>query len=253
MEKQVQTLVSGTAVIVSAIVIGASLTASAGIKAYGDLEVKQAENTASADFVGTASREIESDHAKWSITLSHTASSTSEASAALEKDREILRKAIVDAGIADAEYSYQSVNVQEGYSYDYDEYYDRPGRSYPASASQIIVIETDSAAALGEFAQRAPGELSKDGMRVFPRGLEFSFTKLEDLQRDLQQEAAKDAEAQARGLLGSRLGKLRSLGRPVVSVRASGSANNGYYDNYLDTVSLKKKVMVTVNASYRLK
>ena len=102
MEKQGQTaLVKGWVIIVSAFIIGLALTAAAGLNAYGVIQAKQAENTASAEFVGTASREIESDHAKWSITLTHTASSTAEALAGLDKDREALRKAVTQAGITD--------------------------------------------------------------------------------------------------------------------------------------------------------
>lgn len=233
-------------VILTVAILSIALVASVGFAAWGLVESKQPTDVASATFIGKAERQIESDTAKWTVTLGRTASSTEQATQLLEADRKKFEEAVTKAGVSDAVYSYQSLRVQAAYHDGYSEdYYE------PASAYQTVTIESKLPGALGGFNQHASADLRSAGLNLSGERIEFSYSKMTELEQELTKTAAENARTQAESMLGNQLGKLRSLDRPQLAVRSANSADNYYAQN--DITSIKKQVTVTIVASYRIK
>ncbi len=234
-------------VILTVTILSFALVASVGFAAWGFVESKKPTDLASATFSGKAERQIESDTAKWTVTLKRNASSTEEAVQLFEADRKKFEQAVAKAGVSDAIYSYQPLRTQGPYREGYDgEYYYEP-----AYASQAVTIESKLPGALGQFNQSAAADLRSIGLIVSGERIEFSYSKVTDLEQELTKIAAENARKQAESMLGNQLGKLRSLDRPQLTVRSANSADSYYAQN--DITSFKKQVMVTVVASYRIK
>ncbi|MCC6563648.1 SIMPL domain-containing protein [Candidatus Uhrbacteria bacterium] len=232
-------------VILTVSILSLALVASVGFAAWGFVESKKPTDQASATFTGKAERQIESDTAKWTVTLSRTASSTEEALKSLESDRESLKKLVAKFGVTDAIYSFQTVRTQGPYHDRYENY------DEPASAFQSVTVESKMAGALGEVNQRAGSELRMPGFSLSGERIEFSYSKMTELEQELTKTAAENARKQAESMLGNQLGKLRSLDRPQLAVRSANSADSYYAQN--DITSFKKTVVVTIVASYRIK
>lgn len=242
---QSNTTVLNRTVILTAAILSVALVASVGFAAWGFVESKKPTDSSSATFVGKAERSIESDTAKWTGTLTRTASTTEEALRLLEADREAFQEAVTKAGVTDAIYSFQAVRSQGPYYDRYENY------SEPASASQTVVIESKQAGALGQFNQTASAGWRATGRTVSGERIEFSYSKMNELEQTLTREAAENARRQAEAMLGHQLGKLKGLERPQLAVRSANSSDDYYARN--DTSSFKKVVIVTLVASYRIK
>lgn len=233
-------------VVMTASIISLALVGCVGLGAWSFVESKQPADQSNATFVGKAERQIESDTAKWTVTLSRTGTTVDAAVKALDADREAFKKYVVKMGVNDAIYSFQNVRTQVPYTDRYE-----GGYSQPASASQIVVIESKTPGALGDVNQRAASELRKSGLTLYGERIEFSYSKIAALEQELTKLAGENARTQAEAMLGDQLGKLKGLERPQLAVRSANSADSYYAQN--DSTSFKKTVSVTVVASYRIK
>lgn len=242
---QSSTVTLNRTVILTVTILSLALVTSIGFAAWGFIESKKPADLASATFVGKAERSIESDTAKWTGVITRTASTTEEAIRLLNTDRQALEEEVRKSGVTDAIYSYQAIRAQGPYRDRYDGYYEQ------ASASQIVVIESKQAGSLGQFNQQGPSALRLNGFMVSSDRIEFSFSKMTELEQTLTREAAENAKEQAETMLGSQLGKLKGLDRPQLTVRSANSSDDYYARN--DTTSLKKTVFVTLVATYRIK
>ncbi|MEI7512927.1 MAG: SIMPL domain-containing protein [Candidatus Uhrbacteria bacterium] len=237
----------------SMLILGICLIVSAALISRGYVESKSVDLNNFAAFTGKASRAVESDQAKWSIVLTRSASTTEEATKLIEQDHEALRKLVSDAKVSDAKYSFHPITSQNYVDYGNDDYY---GRSGPSSyqnmirASQIVVIESGEVADLGALAEHAPSKLSSSGSQLQTDRIEFMYSKLNELEKELDLEALKTARKTAEELLGNQLGNMRSMEQPLLSVQPENSVDY-YYSK--DTSSIKKNFSVVVKMTFRIK
>ncbi len=236
----------------SALILGLCLVISAGFIANGYKASKPTDPNSKASFNGTAKQTIESDHAKWSLIITHSAASSEEAMKLVEQDHDALKKLVSDAKVDQADYSFHPATVTT-YNYDsYDGgYQTTPPKALTYYASEIVVVDSSKVEELGALAADTMSLQVKNGLQVRTTTIEFTSSKLEDTKKELVKKAIDDAHASAKELLGDQLGSLRNMELPQFSVQPEGSPDY-YYQNNPDTSSIKKTITATISVSYNL-
>lgn len=232
-----------------AFIFGFSIVLAAALISYGYIQSKKASEFSTATFSGKAERVVESDIAKWSLVLTRYASTTEEAAKLVEQDHEHLRTLVASAGMTDVDYSFHAIQTRDD-SY-YDDYYSNAPRQVRMQASQVVVIETKQVESMGKLTENPQKNLQGTGIQLRTDRIEYLYSGIDELEKELRKEALKNAHDEARTLLGGQLGDIRSLGRSSLVVTPE-NASTAYYTSP-DTTSIKKKVVVTLEATFRLK
>ena len=156
--------------------------------------------------VGAATKRFESDIVKWRMTvgrstgLSDVNSGYSETRLAYEKLMEQLKV----AGIAEKDISVQPINRNP--------VYDNSGNVTGYSFQQSIYVISNDIATIEKLALN-PDEMLQGRIALLSSNLEYYFSKLADIKKELLAEATQDAKARAVEIAknsGIGLGRLRS-------------------------------------------
>jgi hypothetical protein len=228
----------GKWVVAASVVLGLSLVISASFIQRGYVLSKDLSNQNLGSVTGIAEKVVDSDKAKWSIQLSRPGNGKIEDTAKnMKEDEKALRALLAQAGITDAVVSIQPATISPGEG------------SY---SSQVIVVETSKVAELSALTQFATTELSKRNASLSSNSIEYYYSGMTQLQKELTKLALEDAKSQAKETLGLSDPRVQSVGYslPVITPENASMYNN--YGN-TDTSSIKKKVTMNVSVSFFLK
>ena len=266
------TLLSGKAVVVAALLLAIGFTASAGIKAYSDL--KNTELQRSLSVTGHASRSITSDHMKWSLTVSkdatsHNPSGNPRLEASIGNEIDKVAALLRDGGIADLTVSKHPVQQS---SYDYPTYPaplpmdSGKGGSSPVTiqeippttnnhTEQVVVFETSDVKKMNDLTGAITNTILQDGFTIINNQTEFTYTKRDELRRELVVEASKDAQKIANDIGLAHVGDLIRIdsGAYLTMVPQGSSASQNYYSGSDDVSSIEKRADIDLNVTYLIK
>lgn len=226
-------------VIVTASVIGLALVASVGLGVWGYVHTKDSAQNM-IEITGKAERSIVSDKAKWTVSFAASGESADEAKKTLEQAKDALKKAVSEAGVTDAVYSFQALQAYDAYRSEYDNY------NAKAQASQSVVIESANVGAIGELNQSFGGGLSVKNATAYSQSIEFSYSKKNQLEQELTEEAVANARAQAQKLVGKNLGKIIRINQSSMVL----SAENTDYSYSEDRFSINKTAKLRINVVF---
>lgn len=226
----------GVWVVAAAAVLGISLIIAACLIQRGYVKAKENTQDNVATLIGLADKVVKSDRAKWSLTISRPGTGKIEDTAKnLQEDEKTLRTLLNNAGIKDAILSIQPANISAGEG------------SY---ASQVMVIETDKVDALSGVASLAPTDLARRNATVSTNSIEYYYSDLSTLQKELVKQALEDANTQAKEVLGQSRPSISSISYGQAQVTPEYGSMMYYGNN--DTSSIGKRVSLNVSVTFKL-
>jgi hypothetical protein len=211
---------------------------------------KEAGNSLSV--TGSASRQVESDSAKFTGSFSRTVkvSNLKGGYAQIAQDLSIVKKFFQDQGVDEKDLIISTVSMYENYKYNNTGI--ETEKEY--NITQNVEISSSDVTKITSLAQKTQDLINK-GVIFTTNPVEYYYTKLPDLRVELLSDAIKDAKARADNMAkatGKRVGNLKSAASGVVQVLSANSLDISDYGSY-DTSKINKNVMVTVKASFGLK
>lgn len=226
------------------VIIAVALVLSAAILGLFFYETQKPQRTVKV--TGTASQKFEADTVKWNITLreSTTVDAIKDGYARLEQSQHSLVALLREKGIKDEDINIKPINV-------YKEY-DREGFSGYSMEQSIFVISTDMET-IEEWALNPVG-LVEHGVIIHNSNLEYFYSKIDDLKKDLISEATLNAKERAQKMLENtdlKLGKAISMSAGVFQITEPYStmvSGGGIYD----TSTRKKQISVTAHVVFNL-
>lgn len=220
---------------VASLVIGVSFIVSACFVQRGYVASKDVGQDM-ASLTGVADKVVKSDKAKWSLQISRPGDGKVETTFKnIQEDEKNLRGLLTNTGIKDPVISVQPASISPGEG------------SY---SSQIIVVETDKVDALSAVAQLAPVELAKHNATVSTNSLEYYYSGMSQLQKELSKQALQDAKSQAKEVLGLSTPHISTL---AYSLPVITPENSSYMYGNADTASIMKRISMNVSVTFYLK
>ncbi|MBI5230264.1 MAG: SIMPL domain-containing protein [Candidatus Magasanikbacteria bacterium] len=205
------------------------------------------KSTASISVTGLATRHVKSDEAVWSLLVKREVKSYELAGGytAIEADKEkiidVLKKyglnETVDWSPITNEIVYNDKHVLQQYDL--------------AIGGEITTGRIDAI----ENALHEIEKLNMRGINAQTSGLEYNYSKLQELRISLLSEAMRDAKTRAEKILedtGQHIGRV--INASVGSVQVLGKHSDSTSDyNSLDTSSIEKDIVITVRSDFSIK
>jgi hypothetical protein len=211
---------------------------------------------------GTSERIVESDAAKWTLTLSKQAvpEAYSFASKQLKEGEVVLTRTLVSRGI-----QAQAITVQPLVSTvlcqsQNQVMYDGAGRQqcsgpFTYNLTQTIIVESENVSLVKDLSLNAVSSFTVPGIQMQTLAVDYFYTKLADIRAVLLEEASKNAKERANAIAkstGNRIGSVKDASQGIFQVTQKNSTDVSDYGSY-DTSTIEKKVTAIVRASFEVK
>jgi len=195
--------------------------------------------------VGAATKRYESDIVKWRVSVGRNTGlgDVSIGYSDTRKAFEALMAALKTAGVGDSEISVQPINRNP--------VYDNNGNNTGYSFIQSVYVISKDLATVEKLALN-PDEMFQKGVALQSSSLEYYFSKLPDIKKELLAEAARDAKERASEIAknsGSGIGTMRSARAGIFQITEPYSTEVSDYGIY-NTSTRQKDVTVTVTAEF---
>jgi hypothetical protein len=195
--------------------------------------------------VGAATKRFESDIVKWRISVGRQ-TGLADASAGYSDTRKAfdsLMAKLKAASISEKEVSVQPINRNP--------VYDNNGNQTGYGFTQSVYVISSDLATIEGLALN-PDEMFQKGVALQSSSLEYYFSKLPDIKKELLAEATRDAKQRAVEIAknsGSGIGSMRSARAGVFQITEPYSTEVSDYGIY-NTSTRQKDVTVTVTAEF---
>ena len=227
----------------TAIILGISFVVGAAV--FGNYFYRSRAQDNTIRVVGAATKRYDSDIVKWRVSVGRN-TGLGDASTGYSDTRKAfdgLMAELQAAGIGDSAISVQPINRNP--------VYDNNGNLTGYSFNQSVYVISSDLGTVEKLALN-PDEMSQKGIALQSSALEYYFSKLPDIKKELLAEAARDAKQRAIEIAknsGSGIGPMRSARTGVFQITEPYStevSNDGIYN----TSTRQKDVTVTVTAEF---
>jgi len=231
---------------ITAIILGISFVVGAAV--FGNYFYRARAQGNTIRVVGAATKRFESDIVKWRISVGRN-TGLADASAGYSDTRRAFESLVAElkgAGISDNEISVQPINRNP--------VYDRNGNHTGYSFNQSVYVISSDLATVEKLALN-PDEMFQKGVALQSSSLEYYFSKLPDIKKELLAEATRDARQRAVEIAknsGSGIGTLHSARAGIFQITEPYSTEVSDYGIY-NTSTRQKDVTVTVTAEFGLR
>jgi len=205
---------------------------------------------------GSTERFVESDTAKWTISVSERAYGESagvSASRLAQRSAENIKAYLVKNKIDESLISLQPAYLSPICELSSQGYENCSIGIKGQTASQNIVVETEDVFKVKDLTGRIANEVN--GVNIVNNGVEYFFNGLKDIRVDMLSEATKNARERAVAVAkagGATVGSITSLSSGVFQVTQKNSVSVDDYGAY-DTSTIEKKITATVKVNFGVK
>lgn len=218
-----------------------------GLTVFGAFFLKSREVDKGLRVTGYANKMFESDLVKWTLVVQKTTdpSGLKSAYTGLSKDIGDFKANLIAQGIQEKDF-----NIQPPIS---NANYDAYGNLSAYNVNQSIYILSSDIPKVEKIALD-PGFFGERGLLLQQSNLEYLYSKLPELKKQLIGEATSDALARAQEVSAAaktRLGKLKSARAGVFQITEPYSTDVADY-GYYSTSTRSKSISVTVSAEFGL-
>ena len=227
----------------SAIILGISFVVGAAV--FGNYFYRSRAQGNTIRVVGAATKRYDSDIVKWRISVGRQ-TGLGDASAGYSDTRkafEGLMAELKGAGISDKDVSVQPINRNPTY--------DNSGNHTGYNFNQSVYVISSDLATIEKLALN-PDEMFQKGVALQSSSLEYYFSKLPDIKKELLAEATRDAKQRAVEIAknsGSGIGSMRSARAGIFQITEPYSTEVSDYGIY-NTSTRQKDVTVTVTTEF---
>lgn len=211
---------------------------------------------------GTSERVVESDAAKWTLTLNKNAEEAGYASASkqLRTEVDLVQKYLISQGIEEKNTTIQPITSGVICQSQSQVMYDGNGKQqcsgyFTYTLKQIVIVESDDVKRVRELSLNAENALSTKGVQIQTTSVDYFYTKLADIRVEMLSLASKNAKERAVAIAestGDSIGGVKDASQGVFQVTQKNSTEVSDYGSY-DTSTIEKKVTAIVRASFTVK
>jgi hypothetical protein len=226
-----------------AIILGISFVVGAAV--FGNYFYRSRMQDNAIRVVGAATKRYESDIVKWRVSVGRN-TGLGEASAGYSDTRKAFEGLMAElkaAGISEKDISVQPINRNP--------VYDNNGNNTGYSFNQSVYVISSDLATIEKLALN-PDAMFEKGIALQSSSLEYYFSKLPDIKKELLAEATRDAKGRAVEIAknsGSGIGTMRSARAGIFQITEPYSTEVSDYGIY-NTSTRQKDVTVTVTAEF---
>lgn len=205
---------------------------------------------------GSAERQVRSDTAKWTITVSERGIGEGagiSASRLASKSVDIIRNYLLKSGIEETEISTQTSSLSPICELSTQGYENCSVGVKGQIANQNIIVETADVEKIKSVSAKIATDIT--GVNITNNFVEYYFNKLASIRVEMLSEATKNAKERADAVAkagGASVGNVTSLSSGVFQVTQKNSVNVDDYGTY-DTSTIDKKVTATVKVDFSVK
>ncbi len=197
---------------------------------------------------GYATKRFDSDVVKWTMVISRPAGLNDMKTGyqLIRQDVETLTNELKKNGINDSEITIQPVSSQQQYN--------RDGLVSGYTIRQTLYIISNNLNTIEKLA-RNPDFIYNKGIILESSYMEYNYSKISVLKKELLAEATKDAKSRALEIAnssGSKLGKMISARQGVFQITEPNSTEVSDYGVY-STATKTKDITVTLTVSFVIK
>jgi hypothetical protein len=201
--------------------------------------------------VGTATKRLDSDVIKWRVSISRNTgvADLKNGLNAMKSDLAVFVQLLKDKGIVAKDLTVQPVNINPVYSQ-----YEKSGSPVGYNILQSVYLISRELDKVESMALN-PGFFSEKGITLQFSSLEYYFSKLGNVKRELLAEATLDARKRGESIArssGNRIARIESARVGVFQITEPYSTEVSDYGVY-NTASKEKDITVTVNVTFQLK
>ncbi len=204
---------------------------------------------------GLGKKDFVSDLIVWSGTFSKKSYTLKEAYAALDNDRENIRKYLTSKGINENEMVFSAVNFNK----DFTTYYNENGSVKEQlftgfTLTQSVTIQSKEVNKIEDISRQS-SELINSGIEFYSNPPEYYYTKLAELKIKMIAEATKDASTRAKSIAENAdadLGNLKKSDMGVFQITGQNSSEDFSYGGSFNTTSKNKTANITVKLVYQV-
>lgn len=230
--------------------LGAGFIVAAIILAITLSNIKKSDKTITVK--GYAEKNITSDLAIWSGTISVRSSDMTIAYDKLQKDMAKFINYLQTKGIDASKITTSSINTMKNFRYTTEGYSTGQIDSY--ELTQTVSITSENVNLVNQISGEATS-LIKDGLEIYSNPPQFYYTKLNDLKIEMLGDAAKDAKQRAEQLAkssGGDVGSLKSAIQGVFQITPLYSTTVSDWGEY-DLSSIQKTIKSVVTIDFTIK
>jgi uncharacterized protein len=198
--------------------------------------------------VGAATRRFDSDVVKWRLSVGHSVGVNDQRGgyARTRDDFKILMEQLHTAGLTDKEITVQPINCSP--------IRDNSGNLTGYDVTQNIILISSGITTVEKLAL-SPDTIFARGIALTSSNLEYYFSKLAEIKKELLAEATKDAVQRAAEIAKNsrtRAGRIASVRSGIFQITEPYSTDVSDYGIY-NTATRQKDVTVTVTADFALR
>lgn len=201
---------------------------------------------------GYAEKNITSDLAIWSGTISVRSSDMTVAYDKLQKDMSKFISYLKSKGIETSKITTSSISTIKNFRYTPEGYSTGQIDSY--ELTQTVSITSENVNLVNQISGEATS-LIKDGLEIYSNPPQFYYTKLNDLKIEMLGDAAKDAKLRAEKLAkssGGDVGPMKSATQGVFQITPLYSTTVSDWGEY-DLTSIQKTIKSVVTIDFTIK
>lgn len=204
---------------------------------------------------GSGSKNFVSDLIVWRGSFSKKSFALKEAYAALDSDREIIKKYLVSKGLQESDLVFSAVAINKDFETTYDANENIRQQLFTGfTLTQNVQVESKAVDKV-EAISREVTELINSGVEFYSNPPEYYYTKMAALKIEMIAEATKDANARAKSIAenaDSDLGKLKKSEMGVFQIIAQNSSEDYSWGGSFNTSAKKKSANITVKLMYQV-
>lgn len=238
---------------VNAIIIALAVIISAFL--FSDAFKNRNQSNDTISVTGLGKKDFVSDLIVWSGSFSRKSFTLKEAYAALDTDRENIKKYLISKGIAADEIVFSAVNFNKDFQTTYNENGTMREQIFTGfTLTQNVSIQSKNVNKIEEISRQS-SELINSGVEFYSNAPEYYYTKLAELKIKMIAEATKDAQTRAKSIAenaGADLGNLKKSDMGVFQITGQNSSEDFSYGGSFNTSSKNKTANITVKLVYQV-
>jgi hypothetical protein len=205
---------------------------------------------------GSTEKEVKSDTAKWTISVSERAYGDGAGVAASRqaaKSIDVVKSYLMKNGIDQAQITVQTSNLSPICELSPQGYENCGVGIKGQTANQNIVVDSHEVDKIKDVSGRIATEVN--GVNITSNMVEYLFNGLKDIRVEMLSEATKNARERADAVAkagGATVGNITSLSSGVFQVTQKNSVSVDDYGMY-DTSSIDKKITATVKVNFSVR
>ena len=201
---------------------------------------------------GSASQQVVSDSASWTINFRTRKPTLKEGYARLASDAKLINKFFIDNGFKDEDISFGSINNYENYGRLPNGSMSNNIESY--TVYQSVTVKSNDIDKITKVSKNVD-ELVNQNINLNAESVRYFVSNLDDIKIKMVGEATKNAKQRAESMVSGTNGKIGAMNSAKMGVFQIVPVNSTDVSDYgiNDTTSIEKKVVATVNATFNVK